>query len=120
MIDMNNINNIEENANSGFKNIGKNNKFNFIKSLVITEKSAMLSDKFGKLSFFVPLDMTKGQLKSLVKSSFGEKLAIKKISTLVVRGKARRFRGIKGKIGDKKKVIITTVSGKVPDLESLI
>ena len=95
------------------------NDFGSINSIIVTEKSSMLNDKYGKLVFFVPVAMNKAQIKSMIKSRFDGKIKMKKVSTLILKGKKRRFRGSIGKMSDRKKVILTTDGGKVYDFENL-
>lgn len=95
------------------------NSFHFIDSIVVTEKSSLLNDKFGKLVFFVPISMTKDQIRSMIRARFENKIKIKKIATLITHGKNRRFRGVAGKLGDRKKVILTTEGEKISSFEGL-
>ncbi len=95
------------------------NDFVSVISIVVTEKSSILNDKHCKLVFFVPVAMNKAQIKSMIKSRFEGKIKMKKVSTLILKGKKRRFRGSIGKMSDRKKVILTTEGGKVSDFENL-
>lgn len=89
----------------------------FVNHLVVTEKSAMLGQG-GKVVLMSPLNVTKPQIKSAFKILFKD-LKIEKVSSMIVKGKTKRFRGRLGKKQDMKKFIITTEEKKPLELEKL-
>ena len=96
---------------------------------VITEKSVMLSNleakssktkekrKITKVTFEVSMSATKPQIKEAVERIFGVK--VEKVNTMIVKGKKKGFRMLKGRKKDWKKAIITLKPGYEIDLEKL-
>ena len=80
---------------------------------VITEKSTIVSE-YGQVVFEVPLDATKPQIKDAVEQLFG--VTVSAVNTLRVKGKTKRFRGIKGRRSDVKKAIVTLADGDMIDI----
>ncbi len=80
---------------------------------VITEKS-MISSEAGKVTFMVPLDATKGDVKSAVESIFSTKVV--KVNTVRQFGKEKRFKGHIGQRSDYKKAIVTLADGQNIDI----
>ena len=80
---------------------------------VITEKSTLASEN-GQVVFRVANDATKPQIKEAVETLFSVK--VKKVMTLVRKGKTRRFRGVKGKQSDFKNAIVTLAEGHSIDV----
>ncbi len=79
----------------------------------ITEKATMLSEH-NKVVFKVALDATKPQIKEAIEALF--KVKVTGVNTVVVEGKNKRFRGVKGKRPDFKKAIITLAEGDQIDV----
>ncbi len=96
---------------------------------IVTEKSVMLSNleakssktkerkKITKLTFEVSMDATKPQIKEAVERIFNVK--VDKVNTMIVKGKRKGFRMMKGKRKDWKKAIVTLKPGQEIDLEKL-
>ena len=80
---------------------------------VITEKSTILSEQ-NKVVFRVPLEATKPQIKEAVESLFN--VNVTAVNTIVVKGKTKFFRGIRGKRSDVKKAIVTLREGQSIDV----
>lgn len=80
---------------------------------VITEKAMKVSEH-GQVTFFVPMDATKPDIKKAVEGLFGVK--VKAVNTLCTSGKAKIFRGTKGKRNDLKKAIVTLADGQNIDV----
>ncbi|MDD4555745.1 MAG: 50S ribosomal protein L23 [Alphaproteobacteria bacterium] len=80
---------------------------------VITEKS-MISSEAGKVTFMVPLDATKGEVKSAVESIFNTKVV--KVNTVRQFGKEKVFKGRIGQRSDYKKAIVTLADGQNIDI----
>lgn len=79
----------------------------------ITEKATMLSEQ-NKVVFKVALDATKPQIKEAIEALF--KVKVTGVNTVVVEGKNKRFRGVKGKRPDFKKAIVTLAEGDQIDV----
>jgi large subunit ribosomal protein L23 len=79
----------------------------------ITEKATMLSEH-NKVVFKVALDATKPQIKEAIEALF--KVKVTGVNTVVVEGKNKRFRGVKGKRPDFKKAIVTLAEGDQIDV----
>lgn len=91
----------------------KHSHYDIIRSPVITEKSTMASEQ-DKVIFNVLGTATKPQIKDAVEALF--KVKVKSVNTLVRKGKVKRFRGIKGKLSDVKKAVVTLAEGQTIDV----
>lgn len=91
----------------------KHSHYDIIRSPVITEKSTMASEQ-DKVIFNVLGTATKPQIKDAVEALF--KVKVKSVNTLVRKGKVKRFRGIKGKLSDVKKAVVTLAEGHSIDV----
>jgi large subunit ribosomal protein L23 len=80
---------------------------------MITEKATLLSEH-GKVVFQVPLDATKPQIAKAIEELF--KVKVEKVNTLRVKGKNKRFRGVKGMRSDVKKAVVTLKDGHSIDV----
>lgn len=87
--------------------------YDVIRSPMVTEKSTMASEN-NQVTFRVSIDATKPEIKKAVEQLFGVK--VRKVSTLVQQGKAKRFRGRLGRRSDYKKAIVTLAEGDSIDL----
>ncbi len=88
-------------------------QYDVILSPIITEKSTMASE-FDQVTFDVPVNATKPQIKSAVEELFDVK--VNAINTIVVRGKTKRFQGTLGKRKKRKKAIVTLEEGQSIDV----
>jgi large subunit ribosomal protein L23 len=84
-----------------------------IRAPVITEKSTAASEH-NQVIFSVARTATKGEIKAAVESLF--KVKVKAVNTLVRKGKVKRFRGIAGRQGDRKRAIVTLEEGQSIDV----
>jgi large subunit ribosomal protein L23 len=75
---------------------------------VITEKATTASEH-NQVVFKVRDTATKPQIKEAVEKLFDVK--VKKVNTLIRKGKTRTFRGVRGKLSDVKKAIVTLEEG---------
>jgi len=73
------------------------NHYDVIISPVITEKATRTSE-YNQVTFRVPLDATKPQIKAAVEALF--KVKVKAVNTLRVKGKTKLFRGRPGQRSD--------------------
>ena len=87
--------------------------YDVIRRPVITEKSTRLAES-NAVVFEVKLDATKSEIKAAVEAVFGVK--VKKVNTLVTKGKTKRFRGTPFQRSDRKKAIVTLEEGHSIDV----
>ena len=80
---------------------------------VITEKATRLSE-LNKVVFRVAADASKDEIAAAVEELF--KVKVIKVNTLNVKGKTKRFRGIKGRRSDVKKAVVTLAEGQSIDI----
>ena len=87
--------------------------FDIIRQPVVTEKST-LGSQFGQMTFVVPMCATKPQIKAAVETVFAVKVT--GVNTMIIKGKTKRFKGVKGVRSDEKKAIVTLAEGQTIDL----
>jgi large subunit ribosomal protein L23 len=84
-----------------------------IQAPVITEKSTRGSEH-NQVTFKVPLDATKPEIKAAVEGLFQVKVVA--VNTVRQLGKTKRFRGRVGKRPDFKKAMVTLAEGQSIDV----
>ncbi len=82
--------------------------YDIILAPVITEKATMASER-NQVVFNVARDATKPQIKEAVEKLFDVK--VKKVNTLVRKGKMKVFRGTIGMKSDIKRAVVTLEEG---------
>jgi large subunit ribosomal protein L23 len=87
--------------------------YDIIRTPVVTEKST-LGSQYGQVTFHVPLEATKPQVKEAVETLFGVK--VRGVNTLVSKGKVKAFKGRLGRRSDLKKAIVTLEDGQTIDV----
>ncbi len=87
--------------------------YDTIISPVVTEKATNASEN-DQIIFKVALDATKPDIKEAVENLYSVK--VKRVNTIVCKGKIKRFRGRPGKQNDYKKAIVTMVDGHSIDV----
>jgi large subunit ribosomal protein L23 len=87
--------------------------YDIIRAPVITEKATMGSEH-NQVTFKVPLDASKPEIKAAVEGVFGVK--VNAVNTIVSKGKVKRFRGRVGQRSDVKKAIVTLAEGNSIDV----
>jgi len=87
--------------------------YDLITSPLVTEKST-LGSEHNQVTFRVPLDATKPEIKLAVEQLF--KVKVKAVNTLRQKGKVKRFRGKIGKRSDYKKAIVSLAEGESIDV----
>ncbi|OPZ79152.1 MAG: 50S ribosomal protein L23 [Alphaproteobacteria bacterium ADurb.Bin438] len=87
--------------------------YEMIRKPIITEKS-MKGSEFGHVTFQVPLDANKTEIKEAVEALF--KVTVLSVNTVVVKGKVKSFRGVQGKRSDYKKAIVKLAEGNSIDI----
>lgn len=91
----------------------KERMYELIRGPVVTEKATLISEH-NQVTFWVPLDANKFEIKAAVESLF--KVKVTAVNTLRRKGKVKSFRGRAGKQGDAKKAIITLAEGQSIDV----
>ncbi len=87
--------------------------YDTILSPVITEKSTLLSEH-NQVTFRVRLEATKPEIRAAVENLF--KVKVRKVNTIRVKGKTKRFRGQLGRRSDWKKAVVTLAEGHSIDV----
>ena len=87
--------------------------YEVIRHPVVTEKST-LGSEHNQVTFVVPLDATKPEIKVAIEQIF--KVKVKAVNTLRSKGKVKRFRGQVGKRSDVKKAFVTLDEGHSIDV----
>jgi large subunit ribosomal protein L23 len=87
--------------------------YDVVRRPVITEKATMASEA-NAVVFEVAKDAAKPQIKEAVEALFGVK--VKAVNTVVTKGKAKRFRGVRGRRADVKKAYVTLEEGNTIDV----
>ncbi|MBU8539746.1 50S ribosomal protein L23 [Falsiroseomonas tokyonensis] len=80
---------------------------------VVTEKATRLNES-SQVTFKVTLDATKPEIRQAVEKLFS--VNVEAVNTLVMKGKAKRFRGRKGQRSDWKKAVVKLQAGQTIDL----
>jgi large subunit ribosomal protein L23 len=93
--------------------ISRERMYQTILSPLVTEKATLLSEQ-NQVVFRVPLEATKPEIKAAVETLFGVKVLA--VNTLVVKGKAKRFKGRPGQRSDWKKAMVKLTEGQSIDL----
>ena len=87
--------------------------YDVVRNPIVTEKSTLGSEQ-NQVTFRVATDSTKPQIKAAVEALFDVK--VKKVNTLITKGKTTRFRGRPGRRADVKKAIVTLAEGQTIDV----
>ena len=87
--------------------------YDVILSPVITEKATAASEK-NQVVFKVARTATKPQIKEAVEKLFDVK--VKRVNTLIRKGKVKVFKGKRGETSDVKKAIVTLEEGQRIDV----
>jgi large subunit ribosomal protein L23 len=78
----------------------------------VTEK-ATLGSEHGQVTFKVPLWASKPKIKQAVEVLFDVK--VKGVNTSILKGKTKRFKGMKGRRVDQKKAVVCLEEGQTID-----
>ena len=97
------------------KMISGERALSIIKSPIMTEKSTNLN-QFNKYSFFVSKNSNSLEIKQAIENIF--KVKVKKVNTLIVKGKRKAFRGTIGRRSNYKKAFITLEDGQTIDINA--
>ena len=91
----------------------KTEYYDVIRKPIITEKATLASET-GAVVFEVARDSNKLQIKEAVEALFG--VRVKAVNTVVIKGKSKRFRGIKGCRKTVKKAYVSLEEGNSIDV----
>ncbi len=94
------------------KNISSEKIFSILKRPLTTEKSTNLQ-QYNQYTFEVSKNSNSNEIKQAIESIF--KVKVLKINTLILRGKAKSFKGSTGFRNDIKKAIVTLKEGNTID-----
>lgn len=86
-----------------------------IRSPIITEKATMGS-QYNQITFRVPLDARKEEIRAAVEAVF--KVKVVKVNTSIQLGKTKIFKGRKAFRSDRKKAIVTLAEGQSIDVST--
>ena len=89
------------------------NKYDLIKTPIITEKSTILGE-LGKYVFEVSPRASKSSVKKAIEEIFGTKVV--SVNILNQKGKVKKFRGFLGRRADTKKAVVTLEKDQTIDL----
>ena len=92
---------------------GRERMYEILRSPVITEK-ATLASEHNQVTFQVPLDASKPEIKNAVEGLFD--VQVLSVNTLVRKGKTKRFRGRPGRQKDTKKAVVRLAEGQSIDV----
>ena len=98
---------------SGTTKVSQERMYELVRAPLITEKSTRGSEH-NQVSFRVPLDATKPEIKAAIEALF--KVKVKAVNTIRVAGKEKRFRGRLGRRSDFKKAIVSLGEGQTIDV----
>jgi large subunit ribosomal protein L23 len=87
--------------------------YQIILAPVVTEKATRLNET-SQVTFKVTLDATKPEIKAAVEKLFNVK--VEAVNTILMKGKAKRFRGREGMRSDWKKAMVRLQAGQTIDL----
>jgi large subunit ribosomal protein L23 len=93
--------------------VDKERQYELVRSPVITEKATLGSEN-NQVTFRVPLDASKPEIKSAVEQLFDVKVL--SVNTLRQKGKTKVFRGRRGRRNDYKKAVIRLEEGHSIDV----
>ena len=91
--------------------------YDIILAPVITEKATAVSES-NQVVFKVRRDATKPEIKAAVEALF--KVKVLSVNTLTRKGKAKNFRGVRGKQQDVKRAIVRLAEGQTIDVTTRI
>lgn len=83
--------------------------FKVLKAPHVSEKATLVADRANQFVFKVAKDATKTEIKAAVEQLWNVK--VKSVSTLVVKGKTKRFGRSEGKRSDWKKAYVALQEG---------
>ncbi|MCK5576056.1 MAG: 50S ribosomal protein L23 [Sphingomonadales bacterium] len=91
----------------------KERMYEVIRRPLITEKATLISE-YNQFAFEVAMDASKPEIREAVEGIFSVKVTA--VNTLIQKGKAKVFRGRKGRRDDMKKAVVTLADGESIDV----
>jgi len=91
----------------------KERMFELVRSPVVTEKATLISEH-NQVTFRVPLDANKFEIRAAVETLF--KVKVKAVNTLRRIGKMKVFRNTVGRQKETKKAVVTLAKGQSIDV----
>ncbi|NRB10490.1 MAG: 50S ribosomal protein L23 [Rickettsiaceae bacterium] len=88
-------------------------KYDLIRNPVITEKSTILEEQ-NKYIFKIAKDANKVTVKKAIEEIFEVK--VNSVNIINIKGKIKKFKGVKGRRSDIKKAVITLKEGSTIDI----
>ena len=95
------------------KKPSKQRMYELVRAPIITEKATLLSE-FNQVSFWVPTNANKFEIRAAVEGLFDVKVT--NVNTLRQKGKVKRFRGFLGQRSERKKAVVTLAEGQSIDV----
>ncbi|MDA0676169.1 MAG: 50S ribosomal protein L23 [Proteobacteria bacterium] len=95
----------------------KERMYELIRKPIITEKATLMSE-FNQVSFYVPLDADKFEIRSAIEDLF--KVKVTAVNTLRQQGKIKKFRNVPGRRNETKKAVITLAEGHTIDVTTAL
>ena len=99
------------------KHPSKERMYELIRKPIITEKSTLITE-FNQVTFSIPVDASKFEIKSAVEHLFDVKVL--SVNTIRQKGKTKRFKGFLGQRNGRKKAIVTLNEGDAIDVSASI
>jgi large subunit ribosomal protein L23 len=99
------------------KKPSKERMYELIRCPVITEKATLITE-YNQVTFNIPIDATKFEVKAAIEHLFSVKVMA--INTSTQKGKLKRFKGHIGKRITVKKAIVTLKDGETIDVSASI
>ena len=93
--------------------VSRERLYELVRRPIVTEKST-LGSMHNQVTFQVPIDATKPEIKTAIEGLF--KVKVKAVNTVRQKGKTKRFRGRLGKRADSKKAFVTLEEGHSIDV----
>ena len=88
--------------------------YEVVRRPLITEKSVLLKEQFGRYAFEVFPEATKPLIREAIEGHFQVK--VREVRTMIVRGKSRRIGRHSGRRANWKKAIVTLAKGQKLEL----
>ncbi|MDC0447264.1 50S ribosomal protein L23 [Gammaproteobacteria bacterium] len=82
---------------------------------IVSEKTSMLAQD-NKYAFKVTKDSTKREIKKAVETLFS--VTVENVSTAIVKGKSKTFKGKRGQRSDWKKAVVKVSEGQMIDVSA--
>ncbi len=98
---------------AGNLTISKAAAYDTILRPIVTEKATMANEN-GQVTFAVPVSATKPEIKAAVEMLFDVEVIA--VNTILLKGKAKMWKGRPGRRSDMKKAMVTLAEGQTIDV----